>query len=85
MYCASKAGVRLLSQSLALELAEYGIKCKQYSSRTINTEMISRCLHDRAPLYGLSYEEYLKEFNEATAEENGRAGGDRQIVRIHGV
>lgn len=28
--------------------------------------MIQRCLHDRAGLYGLTFEEYLHEFNEAT-------------------
>ncbi|MDO5548258.1 MAG: SDR family NAD(P)-dependent oxidoreductase [Eubacteriales bacterium] len=66
VYCASKAGVRLLAQSLALELAEYGVRVNSIAPGTINTDMIQRCLHDRAPLYGLTFEEYLKEFNEAT-------------------
>ena len=66
VYCASKAGVRLLAQSLALELAENGINVNSISPGTINTEMIQTCLRDRAPLYGLTFEEYLKEFNEAT-------------------
>ena len=66
VYCASKAGVRLMAQSLALELAEYGVRVNSIAPGTINTDMIQRCLHDRAPLYGLTFEEYLKEFNEAT-------------------
>nr|WP_325213718.1 SDR family NAD(P)-dependent oxidoreductase [uncultured Oscillibacter sp.] len=66
VYCASKAGVRLLGQSLALELAEFGVRVNSIAPGTINTDMIQRCLHDRAPLYGLTYEEYLHEFNEAT-------------------
>ena len=65
-YCASKAGVRLLGQSLALELAEYGIRVNSIAPGTINTAMIQKCLHERAPMYGLTYEEYLKEFNEGT-------------------
>lgn len=80
VYCASKAGVRLLSQSLALELAEYGINVNSIAPGTINTEMISRCLHDRAPLYGLSYEEYLKEFNEATPLK--RMGEPEEIGKL---
>ena len=66
VYCASKAGVRLLAQSLALELAEFGVRVNSIAPGTINTDMIQRCLHDRAPLYGLTFEEYLHEFNEAT-------------------
>ena len=66
VYCASKAGVRLLAQSFALEVAEYGIRVNSIAPGTINTDMIQRCLHDRAGLYGLTFEEYLYEFNEAT-------------------
>ena len=66
VYCASKAGVRLLAQSFALEVAQYGIRVNSIAPGTINTDMIQRCLHDRAGLYGLTFEEYLHEFNEAT-------------------
>ncbi len=66
VYCASKAGVRLLANSLALELAPYGINVNSLAPGTINTEMIQTCLHDRAPLFGKTYEEYLQEFNEGT-------------------
>ena len=66
VYCASKAGVRLLAQSFALEVAEYGVRVNSIAPGTIHTDMIERCLHDRAPLHGLTYEEYLEEFNNET-------------------
>lgn len=80
VYCASKAGVRLLAQSLALELAEYGVRVNSIAPGTINTDMIQRCLHDRAPLYGLTFEEYLHEFNEATPLK--RMGEPSEIGRL---
>ena len=80
VYCASKAGVRLLAQSLALELAEYGVRVNSIAPGTINTDMIQRCLHDRAPLYGLTFEEYLKEFNEATPLK--RMGEPEEIGKL---
>lgn len=80
VYCASKAGVRLLAQSLALELAEYGVRVNSIAPGTINTDMIQRCLHDRAPLYGLTFEEYLHEFNEATPLK--RMGEPEEIGKL---
>lgn len=80
VYCASKAGVRLLAQSLALELAEFGVRVNSIAPGTINTDMIQRCLHDRAPLYGLTFEEYLKEFNEATPLK--RMGEPEEIGKL---
>ncbi len=66
VYCASKAGVRLLAHSLSLELAENNINVNSIAPGTIDTEMIQTCLRDRAPLYGLSFEDYLTQFNEST-------------------
>lgn len=80
VYCASKAGVRLLAQSLALELAEFGVRVNSIAPGTINTDMIQRCLHDRAPLYGLTFEEYLREFNEATPLK--RMGEPEEIGKL---
>lgn len=80
VYCASKAGVRLLAQSLALELAEFGVRVNSIAPGTINTDMIQRCLHDRAPLYGLTFEEYLKEFNETTPLK--RMGEPEEIGKL---
>ncbi len=79
VYCASKAGVRLLAQSLALELAEFGVRVNSIAPGTINTDMIQRCLH-RAPLYGLTFEQYLKEFNEATPLK--RMGEPEEIGKL---
>ena len=80
VYCASKAGVRLLAQSLALELAEFGVRVNSIAPGTINTDMMQRCLHDRAPLYGLTFEQYLKEFNEATPLK--RMGEPEEIGKL---
>lgn len=80
VYCASKAGVRLLAQSMALELAEFGVRVNSIAPGTINTDMIQRCLHDRAPLYGLTFEEYLREFNEATPLK--RMGEPEEIGKL---
>ena len=80
VYCASKAGVRLLAQSLALELAGFGVRVNSIAPGTINTDMIQRCLHDRAPLYGLTFEEYLHEFNEATPLK--RMGEPEEIGKL---
>lgn len=80
VYCASKAGVRLLAQSLALELAEYGVRVNSIAPGTINTDMIQRCLHDRAPLYGLTFEQYLEEFNAATPLK--RMGEPEEIGKL---
>lgn len=80
VYCASKAGVRLLSQALALELAEFGVRVNSIAPGTINTDMIQRCLRDRAPLYGLTFEEYLRQFNEATPLK--RMGEPEEIGKL---
>lgn len=80
VYCASKAGVRLLANSLALELAPYGINVNSLAPGTINTEMIRICLHDRAPLFGKTFEEYLAEFNEGTPLK--RMGEPEEIGKL---
>lgn len=80
VYCASKAGVRLLAQSFALEVAEYGVRVNSIAPGTINTDMIDKCLHERAPMYGLSYEEYLDQFNAETPLK--RMGEPSEIGRL---
>lgn len=80
VYCASKAGVRLLANSLALELAPYGVNVNSLAPGTINTEMIQTCLRDRAPLFGKTFEEYLNEFNEGTPL--GRMGEPKEIGKL---
>ena len=80
VYCASKAGVRLMSQSLALELAEFGVRVNSIAPGTINTDMIQRCLTDRAELYGLTFDQYLHEFNEATPLK--RMGEPEEIGKL---
>ena len=46
IYCASKGGVFILSQALAIELGEYGIRVVTLCPGTINTEMNAPLLAD---------------------------------------
>ncbi len=80
VYCASKAGVRLLGQSFALEVAASGVRVNTIAPGTINTEMINKCLHERAPMYGLTYEEYLDQFNAETPLK--RMGEPEEIGKL---
>lgn len=80
VYCASKAGVRLMAQALAQELAEFGVRVNSIAPGTINTDMIQSCLRDRAALYGISFEQYLREFNEATPLK--RMGEPEEIGKL---
>ena len=80
VYCASKAGVRLLGQSFALEVAADGVRVNTIAPGTINTEMIDKCLHERAPMFGLTYEEYLDQFNAETPLK--RMGEPEEIGKL---
>lgn len=56
-YCASKAGVSLLTQSLALELAPHGIRVNSVAPGNMATEMHWDELRSRARLAGTTFEE----------------------------
>jgi NAD(P)-dependent dehydrogenase (short-subunit alcohol dehydrogenase family) len=56
-YCASKAGVIVLAQSLAHELAEQGITVNTVSPSLIDTEMHRTALREEAEARGVSFEE----------------------------
>ena len=56
-YCASKAGLIVLAQSLAHELAERGVTVNTVAPSLINTSMHERALRDEAAARGVSYEE----------------------------
>ena len=56
-YCASKAGVIVLAQSLAHELAEQGITVNTISPSLINTTMHETALREEAVKRGVSFEE----------------------------
>lgn len=64
-YCASKAGVNLLTQVLGLELAEYGITVNAVCPGYVNTEMMQLVFEKRGPIEGMTpkqYEELLTSF-----------------------
>jgi NAD(P)-dependent dehydrogenase (short-subunit alcohol dehydrogenase family) len=56
-YCASKAGVSLLTQSMALELAPYGIRVNAVAPGNMATEMHWDELGMRAKLNGTTFEQ----------------------------
>jgi NAD(P)-dependent dehydrogenase (short-subunit alcohol dehydrogenase family) len=60
VYCVSKAGLNMLTQVLALELAEYGISVNTVCPGYVNTEMIREVFEKRGPLEGMTPKEYEK-------------------------
>lgn len=58
-YCASKAGVALLTQSLALELARHQIRVNTIAPGNMATEMHWEELRSRAAASGTSFEEQV--------------------------
>ena len=55
-YCASKAGLMVLAQSLAHELAETGVTVNTVAPSVINTGMHETALRDEAAARGVSFE-----------------------------
>ncbi len=59
-YCASKGGVALLTHSLALELAPYGIRVNTIAPGHMATEMHFEDLRERAAAGGRTFEEEVE-------------------------
>ena len=59
-YCASKAGVALLTHSLALELAPYGIRANAIAPGNMATEMHWDELRSRASRSGTTFDEQVE-------------------------
>ena len=59
-YGASKAGVRMMTQTMALDLAKYGICCTAIAPGCTNTEMIRAYFKRACVLEGMSPEEFAK-------------------------
>jgi NAD(P)-dependent dehydrogenase (short-subunit alcohol dehydrogenase family) len=57
-YCASKAGVISLAQTLAEEMAQYDVTVNSVAPGNINTRMHQDALRDEAAKRGMSYEEF---------------------------
>jgi 3-oxoacyl-[acyl-carrier protein] reductase len=56
-YCSAKGGLRILTKVLALELADYGIRCNCVVPGPIDTELLRNYLRRIAKEEGISYEE----------------------------
>lgn len=59
-YCASKGGIALLTHSLALELAPYGVRVNTIAPGNMATEMHFEDLRARAATSGRSFEEEME-------------------------
>lgn len=59
-YSISKAGVNMLTQVLGLELAAQGISVSAICPGYVNTEMVQEVFRKRAPLEGMTPEQYEK-------------------------
>ena len=58
VYCCSKAVVNTLTQTFALELAEYGIRVNAVCPGYIDTIIMQRVFRERGPLEGMTPEQY---------------------------
>lgn len=77
-YCASKAGVAVMSQALALELASARIRVNTIAPGNIGTEMHWTTLREKGELLGTSLEaEVAKQSEEVPM---GRLGTPREIA-----
>ncbi|MDW7662249.1 MAG: SDR family oxidoreductase [Bacillota bacterium] len=57
-YAISKAGINMLTQVLALELAQHGVSVSAVCPGYVNTEMMQDVFEKRGPLEGMTAEEY---------------------------
>ena len=60
VYSISKAGINNMVQVLAQELGEYGISVTAVCPGYVNTELLQKAIDTRAPLEGMTSEEYAK-------------------------
>jgi NAD(P)-dependent dehydrogenase (short-subunit alcohol dehydrogenase family) len=77
-YCASKAGVISLTQTLAEEMAPYGVTVNTVSPGMINTSMHEKALREEAVERGMSFEDFRD--SEWAKIPLGRAGEPADIV-----
>ena len=65
VYCASKAGVSMLTQVQSLELAEYNINVNAVAPGYTNTEIMQSVFQKRGPLENITPEKYEKNLLES--------------------
>ena len=80
VYCASKAAVMSITQSLALELASYGINVNAICPGSIDTQLLRGVIAERGPLYGLTYETYREQLIKQIPL--GRMGEPNDVAKV---
>jgi NAD(P)-dependent dehydrogenase (short-subunit alcohol dehydrogenase family) len=80
-YCASKAGVVSLTQTLAEEMAPYGVRVNSVAPGMINTQMHEKALREEAAERGMSFEEFRD--SEWAKIPLGKAGDPVDIANAH--
>jgi NAD(P)-dependent dehydrogenase (short-subunit alcohol dehydrogenase family) len=80
-YCASKAGVVSLTQTLSEEMAPYGVRVNSVAPGMIMTGMHEKALREEAAERGLSYEEFRDA--EWAKIPLGKAGDPVDISNAH--
>lgn len=80
-YCASKGALVLVVQSLAVELAPYGITTNGVAPGTVETELSAAVSRRRAHRTGRSYESIRKEIREGVP--NGRIAEPEEIAALY--
>jgi NAD(P)-dependent dehydrogenase (short-subunit alcohol dehydrogenase family) len=80
-YCASKAGVISLTQTLSEEMAPYGVRVNSVAPGMINTQMHEKALREEAAERGLAFEEFRD--SEWAKIPLGKAGEAEDISNAH--
>ena len=80
-YCASKAGVIMLTHALAEEMAPYNVRVNSVAPGMINTGMHERALREEAAKRGMTFEEFRD--SEWARIPLGKAGDPVDIANAH--
>lgn len=80
-YCASKAGVVSLTQTLSEEMAPYGVRVNSVAPGMINTGMHEKALREEAVERGMSFEDFRD--SEWAKIPLGKAGDPVDISNAH--
>lgn len=79
-YCASKAGIALLTQVMALELGQYNINAVAIAPGNMDTELLQSAFEKRSKIEGISIDEMYAEAGKKVPL--GRVGKPEEIAEM---